>query len=158
MIEEIKFEIPREHREYSFTIESDEQFVYLDPTLRHPDFMPQNPMQNMGLIISRQDYFEDLNNFLKKVIISNRVIDPEFIQSVLVDICKEHINKFGRLWYNDLIIYTDLYIAIEKAIFKHSLQQSQNLYRLSIYKVLNKFPTKILFPSPMGGHYSWADV
>lgn len=57
MIEEIEFKIPREHQTFSFTIESDEQCVCLDQTLRHLDFLPQNPMQSMSLIIARQDFF-----------------------------------------------------------------------------------------------------
>lgn len=158
MIEEIRFEIKREHRIYNFTIESDEQFVCLDQTLRHPDFLPQNPMQHMNLMISRQEFFEDLNAFLRKVVLSVQKVETGFLQRILVDICRDHISKFGRLWYNDLLMYADLYITIDKAIFKRQIQQYHNLYRVGVYRVLNEFPKNVLFPSPMGGSYSWDDV
>lgn len=158
MIEEIEFEIPREHNKYRFTIESDDHFVCLDLILRHPDFLPKNPQQNLAQIISREEFFEDLNNFLEKIIVSVRKVDADFLQTVLVAICDSHIGKFGRLWYNDLLIYADLYITIDRAIFNRTIDQYRSLYQQGVYKVLNKFPKKVLFPSPMGGSYTWDEV
>ena len=157
MIEEIQFYIRKDHFTYKFEIESDEQFVFLDQSLRHPEF--SHPIYAMTPLVQKKEFYEDLNFFLKRLIIPIGEIDTEFIQSAFMDICIEHIYKHGRMFFYDLLIYADLYINIDRAIYNRDSAQYQLLYRQGVYKVMDKFPQKVLFQNPFGRDcITWAEM
>lgn len=157
MIEEIQFFIAKDHYTYSFDIESDEQFVCLDQSLRPSEFSYQ--LQDLTQIISKQDFHNDLKSFLRKLNTSPKNVDTELIQEVFIEICEEHIRRFGRLWYSDLLIYADLYINIDRAIYHRNEVQYKLLYKKGVNKVLEKFSKKIYFPNPMENSYlTWEDI
>ena len=156
MIEEIQFYIPNDNFTYSFEIESDDQFVIMDQSLRHPDFT--HPINDMLQFVPKQEFHQDLNYFLRRLIIANREIDTDLIQKVFVEICENHIDRHGRLFYDDMLIYADLYINIDRAIYHRNQVQYQHLYKKGVSKVLNTFPNQILLKNPFGiGCITWAE-
>lgn len=156
MIEEIQFYIPKEKFTYSFEIEADDQFVVLDQSLRHPEFAPS--MHAMIQMYSKQEFHKDIDFFLRRLRIHVGELDTDSIQKAFVEICDDHIRKYGRLFYNDLLIYADLYINIDRAIYHRNTAQYQLLYRKGVYAVLTKFSDKILCQNNFGrGYITWAE-
>ena len=156
MIETIQFYIPKDKFTYSFEIETDDQFVFLDQSLRHPDF--SHPMHAMTQLLQKQEFHHDLNFFLRRLNIHVGEIDTDSIQKAFIEICEDHIRRHGRLFYVDLLIYADLYINVDRAIYHRNQAQYQLLYRKGVYIVLNKFPNQILFQNPFGrGCITWAE-
>ena len=157
MIEQIKFYIPQDQFTYTLEFETDGQFVFLDQSLRYPDF--SNPVGALTQLIPKQEFNQDLNFFLDRLISSNKEVDTEYIQQIFVDICYDHIVRLGRLFYFDLLTYADLYINIDRAIYHRNKIQYQLLYRDSVYLILNKYPTKILIQKSLFGNriITWAE-
>ena len=157
MIEQIKFYIPQDKFTYTLEFETDGQFVFLDQSLRYPDF--SNPVGALTQLISKQEFNQDLNFFLDRLISSNKEVDTEYIQQIFVDMCLDHIVRLGRLFYFDLLTYADLYINIDRAIYHRNKIQYQLLYRDSVYLILNKYPTRILIQKSLLGNriITWAE-
>lgn len=151
MRQEIRFYIPRDHFTYTFEVEDDGQFIYMDQSLRYHDFTEyvQNTVQSN--LIAKGEFYEDLNKYLRKLIVSVREVTTEFIQDVCIEMCKDHISEIGRLWFNDLLYYADLYINIDRAIYHRNTAQYKLLYKDTLNKIISKFPSKVLFPNPFFG-------
>ncbi len=151
MIQEIQFYIPRDKYTYTFEVEDDGQFIYMDQSLRYHDFTEylQNTIQS-GLI-AKEEFNNDLNKYLRKLIVSVKEVTTELIQDVFIEMCENHIRDIGRLWFNDLLYYADMYINIDRAIYHRNTAQYKLLYKESVNKIIYKFPSKVLFPNPFFG-------
>lgn len=131
--------------------------------LRHPDFIGKidefsrlcGNNEQYRLI---SDFEEDFKKMVSMVNNVNRLIDQDILDSILLQICHQHILLHGRLFYIDLLMYIDVYIHIIQAIFDESIRIYQNIYKRVTHLALNTYPNEILFQNMFGELYSWADV
>ena len=173
-MKEFSFYIPAENYTYNFSLPYEMMAggIFVNPSgLRHPDFSVNRQSPNslgfsafgnalMGMQ-AWQDYEEfkrDLGAFVNKLIETGREISHASLDYALLAICKEHINRCGRLLYNDLLGYADLATCVDMAIYQGEMNTYHDFYKHSVYLVLNAYPTKVLFQNSFGGFYSWADV
>lgn len=143
---------------YSFVVKNGFEYgrevVILDAkdSMRHPDFQHSGN----GIIsahedmIPVEDFQNDLNNFVNRLNKLRRPIEGHHIAEVLEDICEEHIGKYGRLIFYDLLTYADLYIKINSAIFESPIHIYQDIYKCAIYRILDKFAEHVVVQSPLG--------
>lgn len=83
-----------------------------------------------------QYVLEDINNFvaaLNKLAPNNLV--PSKITEALTYVCREHINQCHRIWYADLLMYTDIYVYILGTIYPQ--------YRVSITKIYEQVVSEL---------------
>ena len=115
-------------------------------------------MHAMTQLLTKREFHQDLNYFLRRLITQAEEIDTNSIQKVFIEICEDHINRHGRLFYFDLLLYADLYINIDRAIYHRNHAQYQLIYKRGVHQVLNKFPNQILFQNPFGrGYTTWTE-
>lgn len=170
-MKDFSFFIPAENYTYSFSLPSKiigrEEYVET-AGLRHPEFCVQNNAPNyfsLRQAIAKEELWQavnefqnDLNQFVNIITSSKREVTHEMLDRALLGICSDHISKCGRLLYYDLLGYVDLATFVDKAIYKGTVESYHSFYRHSVYNALNTFPKNVLFQSPIGGFYSWADV
>ena len=156
------FYVPSENFTYSFELPSKiigGQEHVETAGLRHPDFRNKNSLIASEEVWQQLEEFKtDFNLFVSKIIASGELVTNKLIDSVMYNICAEHIKKFGRLMYVDLLGYADLSTFINKAVFEGPLWSYHSHFRLSVYKILDAFPRNVLFQGPLGTLYSWEDV
>ncbi len=171
-MKEFSFYIPAENYTYTFSLPSKimGRELYVETAgLRHPEFCIKNnaagSFSSLQQAIAKEEMWQafdefqnDLNIFIDKIISNNKEITHELLNMALLSICKDHINRCGRLLYFDLLGYVDLATFIDKAIYSGTDESYHSFYRYSVYSVLNTFPQKVWFQNPLGGFYSWADV
>lgn len=170
-MKEFQFYIPSENYTYSFSLPSEmmggNEFVET-AGLRHPEFKTKNNKQHQPHLLQAiakeeiwqeiNDFQNDLNLYINKITSYNREVTHELLNIALLAICKDHINKYGRLLYFDLLGYVDLATFVDKAIYDGTIESYHSFYRYSVYNVMNSFPHQVLFQNPLGGLYSWADI
>lgn len=170
-MKEFRFYIPAENYTYSFSLPSKMmgENEYVETAgLRHPEFCVKNNAPSYFSIsqaITKEEMWQacdefqnDLNLFINKVTSCDREVSHELLDMALFAICKDHINRCGRLLYFDLLGYVDLATFVDKAIYDGTIESYHSFYRRSVYNVMNSFPHQVLFQNPLGGFYSWADV
>lgn len=129
--------------------------------LRHKDFQGKVDVPlaaNGEQVRSLESFDEDLTymfNFLED---QNCPICINMLYDSLVSICKNHITKYGRLIYVDLLMYVDVFIYIYQAIYTACESTCHDTYRSAVYLILNMFPMKVFFRDFFGRTYTWADV
>ena len=160
------FYIDAENYTYSFdfptTFQGGQEFVVYDcnSEFRHPEFRvkPQGPIVGSQILTDLNTFTEDFRNFVTRLNRLHKPLEGQMLAEVLEDVCEEHINRYSRLLYNDLLNYVDLYIHINHAIFESPMDVYQDIYKFGVYRVLNKFPNNVVFQGPFGTTYTWADV
>ena len=169
-MKEFSFFIPAENYSYTFSLPSKMMGteVYVETSgLRHPEFYAKNNAISSILqhAIAKEEMWQsydefqnDLKLFVNKIISYNIEITHELLNQVLLSICKDHINKCGRLLFFDLLGYADLATFVDKAIYSGTVESYHSFYRYSVYNVMNTFPQNVLYQNPLGGFYSWSDV
>ena len=123
----------------------------MDQSLRCHDFTEYIQNTTQLIFITKEEFYNDLNKYLRKLIISVREVTTEFIQDIFIEMCEDHIKQIGRLWFNDLLFYADMYINIDRAIYHRNTAQYKQLYKDAVNNALTKFSSKIIFPSLYGG-------
>ena len=152
------FFIPAENFTYSFVLPSrtmnGAEFVNT-AGLRHPDFSTKRNAARLGLSFSDafvgeecwQEYKEftnDLHAFVNEIVATNMEITYECLQNAFLQICNKHINRFGRLFYHDLLSYADLATYVSMAIYELPTEEHHSFYKNAVYNAMNTFPTKVL--------------
>lgn len=161
-----RFYVNAERFTYTATLKTisiqGQEFV-VTSDLRHPDFIGKidefsrlcGNNEQYRLI---SDFEEDFKKMVSMLNNLNRLIDQDIFDSILLQICHQHILLHGRLLYIDLLMYIDVYIHIVQAIFDEPVGVYHNIYKRVTYLVLNTYPNNILFQNMFGGLYSWGDI
>lgn len=164
------FFIPAEDFTYSFVLPSKTmngaEFVNT-AGLRHPDFLTKTNAARIGLTVSDaivgeecwQEYktfANDLQSIVNKIVAMNMEVTYECLQDAFLHICDDHINRFGRLFYHDLLSYADLATYVSMAIYDAPTDAYHSFYKNAVYNVMNTFPTKVLHDF-FGEYISYAD-
>lgn len=165
------FFIPVENYTYSFSLpyRCVGGVEYVDTGgLRHPDFCIKNQapygfslLQSIAkeeVLQELNEFNKDLNLFIEIIIATQREVTHEIIDYALLEVCKKHIRKCGRLLYFDLLGYADLATYVEMAIYSGTIDTYHSYYKHSVNNVLNAYPEKVMFQNPFGGLNSWADI
>ena len=165
------FFIPAENFTYSFVLPSKTmngaEFVNT-VGLRHPDFLMKTNAARMGLPFSDaimgeecwqecKAFTNDLQSLVNKIVATNKEITIKCLHDAFLRICDDHINRFDRLYYNDLLSYADLATYVCMAIYDSPTDAYHSFYENAVYNVMNTFPTKVLC-NFFGEYISYADI
>lgn len=165
-MQHFRFYVNAERFTYTVTLRTisiqGQKFV-VTSDLRHPEFIGKvdelsRLCRNNEQYRLISDFEEDFNMFTSMINNTNRLIDQEMLDRILIQICNIHIRKHGRLFYIDLLMYMDTYINIIQAIFNEPAETYHNIYKRVTYLALNTYPNNILFQDMFGKVYSWADI
>lgn len=152
------FYIPAEKYTYSFVLPAKtiQGAEYVNTAgLRHPEFSTKRNAASIGLPFSDafigeecwQEYKAfsiDLQSIVNKIVAMNKKVTCECLQDAFLQICNDHINRFGRLFYHDLLSYADLATYVSMAIYDLPTEEYHSFYKNAVYNATNTFPTKVL--------------
>lgn len=145
------------------TVSIQEQQFVVTSALRHPDFVGKVDEFSRLCRSNEQyrlvsDFEEDFKKMTSMINDTNRLIDQDMLDRILLQVCHQHISIYGRLLYIDLLMYMDVYIHVIQAVFNEPMKVYHNIYRRATYLVLNSYPNNILFQNAFGGLYSWTET
>lgn len=102
-------------------------FSHNHPTLR----------KEMRMVQYVQD---DIDDFVAAI---NRLapvhLVPEKINEALIYVCQKHIDRHSRIWYADLLMYTDIYVYILGTIFPQYRPKLSHIYSQAATNLESKF-------------------
>lgn len=143
--------IPSEGKTCEFSLPTQivggRQYVLLNLNLRHPNYQfssSSSPIVGRFNLQEINDFRTDLSRFVSAY--DNLPYGPATVESlvgILVSVCGEHIRKFGRLFYNDLLLYADVYAQMFY-VLSENIEYTRELYGASIDAVKEAYSTKIL--------------
>lgn len=158
-IRTFSFYIPAENYTFSFNLPSRTmngvEFVNT-AGLRHPDFSTKKNAALMGLnsfsnaIMEDQNWYEynefanDLKALVNKIVVTNEEVTYESLQDAFLQICDNHIRRFNRLFFHDLLGYADLATYVGMAIYDLPTDAYHSFYKEAVYRVMNVYPSKVL--------------
>lgn len=153
------FYIPAENYTYSLVLPSKmiNGSEYVNTAgLRHPDFSTKETASFMGMMSlshaimkdecwhEYNDFTNDLQSFVNKIVAMNEEVTYECLQNALLQVCSDHIRRFNRLFYHDLLGYADLATYVSMAIYNLPTEAYHSFYKDAVDRVMNAYPTKVL--------------